>query len=132
MATNNITMCVYVGHTMCLLPLAVAVYQHLVCISLPDYIWVIIIYMGRDRELLTCSIQGKYLLLEKKGEDKMIENSAGGSVGSMKAGIEEPTTTTITDDLIETTKLGGKTKIEESTEEEAKKEGRCKDLKETS
>lgn len=55
----------YVGHSQCFLPQAVAVNLHLIYINLPDHIWVIIIYMGLDREQLTCSIHGKCLLMEK-------------------------------------------------------------------
>lgn len=52
----------YVGHTVCLLPQAIAVNLHLISI---------IVYLGLDRDQLTCSIQWK-----KRTGDKMIKNMA--------------------------------------------------------
>ncbi len=52
--------------TLCLLPQAVAVNQDLIYVSLPDHIWVIITYMGLDRDPFTCSSRGKCLLVEKE------------------------------------------------------------------
>lgn len=72
MYTHYNSECMWV--TLCLLPQAVAVNQHLIYISLPDHIWVIITYMGLDRDPLTCS-SGKCLLVEKGG-DEMIKNMA--------------------------------------------------------
>lgn len=63
---DTIQQCVYVGHTMRLPPQAVSVNQHLIYISMPDHIWVIIVYMGLDREQLTCSIHGNCLVMGKK------------------------------------------------------------------
>lgn len=67
----------YVGHTLCLLPRAVTVNQHLIYISLPDHIWVIIVYMGPNRDQLTCSIHGKCLLVGKKERQDDEEHGGG-------------------------------------------------------
>lgn len=53
------------GHSQCLLPQAVAANLHLIYMSLPHHIWVIITYMRLDGEQLTCSTHGKRLFMEK-------------------------------------------------------------------
>lgn len=64
--------------TLRLLPQAVAVNQRLIYIRLPDHIWVIITYMGLDRDPLTCPSRGKCLLMEKeKGRQDDKEHGGG-------------------------------------------------------
>lgn len=54
----------------CLQPQAAAVNQHLIYMSVPHHIQVIIIYTRLDRDQLTCSA----VLVKNKRVDKLIKN----------------------------------------------------------